>query len=46
MTVNALHAAGDNAITIPAGIMQLPFFADGYSTASNYGASAWCSGMS
>ena len=38
VTVNAFYSAGDNAITIPAGIMQLPFFADGYSTASNYGA--------
>ncbi len=38
VTVNAFYSSGDNAITIPAGIMQLPFFADGYSTASNYGA--------
>ena len=38
VTVNAFYSPGDNAITIPAGIMQLPFFADGYSPASNYGA--------
>ncbi len=38
MTVNAFYSRGDNAITIPAGILQLPFFADGYSPASNYGA--------
>jgi endothelin-converting enzyme/putative endopeptidase len=37
ITVNAFYSAGDNAITIPAGIMQLPFFGDGYSSASNYG---------
>jgi predicted metalloendopeptidase len=37
VTVNAFYSPGDNAITIPAGILQLPFFADGYSLASNYG---------
>jgi putative endopeptidase len=37
ITVNAFYSPLDNAITIPAGILQLPFFADGYSAASNYG---------
>jgi predicted metalloendopeptidase len=38
ITVNAFYSDGDNAITIPAGILQPPFFGHGYSAVSNYGA--------
>ncbi len=38
ITVNAFYSRIDNGITIPAGILQLPFFGAGYSAASNYGA--------
>ena len=38
ITVNAFYSQGDNAITLPAAILNLPFFHDGHSAASNYGA--------